>query len=499
MIQTRYNRPCFERSRVITGSILLITLFLLAACDSAVNTQEHPVLNQGKSLLYISTSTQSNPDTLTMLRSGDGKQLWQYRIHGDLATGLETPGVAVRQGLALQVVNGIIYFAVAAPSNLDTTSYTIMALRADNGLVVWQKHVKTGLFEPLVIAGGEICVLEGPNAHVIVPSALTLDAYNMKTGTLDWQRKWSDTADPENLPQYAAFMDGSFYFLAITAYTQQHSLALSAIQASTGKRLWKYEPALRTPPVFLSLPVASVSGIVTIYSLAGSVFKATGGGQARLVGLRESDGTQVWSHAVDPLPGVLPVSLPLENGILYFATINTATSAITAHAIRINDGAFLWQQSITQQASYLLDLTMADGRFYVHTAAVAGQGRSVGFPSSSVTVLQARDGKPLWHFQINQQGMSQLAVSGSSSVYLQKNRTLYVLRPSDGVLLNQYQLPTDMPSLPTLLMASGKLSFTYLFSSSPDKTRTFVLQQDGGKMAWNHEFDMYLYSVVLGP
>src|ERR1700674_3135670 len=137
MIPSRYNRPCFERSRVITGSILLITLFLLAACDSAVNTQEHPVLNQGKSLLYISTSTQSNPDTLTMLRSGDGKQLWQYRMHGDLATGLETPGVAVRQGLALQVVNGIIYFAVAAPSNPDTTSYTIMALRADNGLVVW--------------------------------------------------------------------------------------------------------------------------------------------------------------------------------------------------------------------------------------------------------------------------------------------------------------------------------------------------------------------------
>ena len=67
MLQTRYNRPCFERSRVITGSILLITLFLLAACDSAVNTQEHPVLNQGKSLLYISTSTQFNPDTLTMV------------------------------------------------------------------------------------------------------------------------------------------------------------------------------------------------------------------------------------------------------------------------------------------------------------------------------------------------------------------------------------------------------------------------------------------------
>src|ERR1700681_4589423 len=120
MLQTRYNRPCFERSRVITGSILLITLFLLAACDSAVNTHEHPVLNQVQSLLYLSTSTQSHPDTLTMLRSGDGKQLWQYRMLGDLAIGLQPPGVAVRQGLALQVVNGIIYFAVAAPSNLDT-------------------------------------------------------------------------------------------------------------------------------------------------------------------------------------------------------------------------------------------------------------------------------------------------------------------------------------------------------------------------------------------
>lgn len=501
-MQSGNNRPCFAHLRVITASISLVTLFLLAACDSTANTQMHPVPNQGKSLLYISTSTQSRPDTLTMLRSGDGKQLWQYHMQGDLATGLASPEIAVQQGAALQVVNGVVYFAVAAPSHLNSTSYNLMALRADNGAVVWQKQVKVEFFQPLVMAGGEICVLEGPDAHGISPSMLSLYAYNMETGALDWQRKWSDTADSESLPQYAAFMDGVFYFLAFAAHTQQSNLAISALQASTGQLLWKYAPpALQATTTILSVPIAAANGIVTIYTLAGDDFKATSV-RASLVGLRGSDGKQVWSHSVDLVPGsnsILPLNLPVENDILYYAMINSVTGAITAHAMRISDGAFLWQQSITQQASDLLGVVMAGGRFYVHTAAVVGQGRNASFPSSSVSVLQASDGRPLWHFQIDQQGFSQFAVSGGSSVYLQKNRTLYVLRPGDGALLGQYQLPADMPSLPTLLMASGKLSFTYLFSSSPDKTRTLVLQQDSGTMTWKHEFDMYIYGVVLGP
>lgn len=492
MMQAGNNRRCFAHSRVMAASILLLMLFLLAACDSTANTQEHPVPNQGKSLLYISTSTQSSPDTLTMLRSSDGRQLWQYHMHGYLAAGLAMPEEAIQQGATLKVVNGVVYFAVAAPSTLNPTSYTVMALRADNGTVVWQKQVKIGFFQPLVMADGEICVLEGSGTNGISSSSLSLYAYSMETGTLDWQRKWSDVSDHSNVPEYAVYMDGAFYFLDF--------FSLSVLQARTGHLLWKYEPSLRAIPS-ASVPVTAAHGIVTIYTLAGSIFQATGI-RASLAGLRESDGYQVWSHAIDPIldnNSLLPMNLPIENGILYYATTNIVTDAITAYAMRLSDGAFLWQQSVTRQASALLNITVADGRFYALVEAMVGQGRFVSYPDSSVIVLQASNGRQLWHFQVNQEGFSQLAVSGGSSVYLHKNRALYVLRPGDGALLNQYQLPSDMPSQPTMLMATGKLSFTYQFSSSPDKTRVFVLQQDNGTMAWNQEFDVYVYGVVLGP
>jgi outer membrane protein assembly factor BamB len=156
--------------RLILSLLVLLALALVAALAGGVTLwqrlhapmyQHTPnAINTGKSILYLSSpGFAPAPTLLTMVRTSDGATLWHYSLDGTLSSGFApTIGEALALGQAVEVANGVVYF-VDDPNHLGGPNRVqeLMALRAEDGTVLWRQPVQGALVELFGASDGVVC------------------------------------------------------------------------------------------------------------------------------------------------------------------------------------------------------------------------------------------------------------------------------------------------------------------------------------------------------
>jgi outer membrane protein assembly factor BamB len=263
------------RVLMVTGRQLVFSLLMLLGLVGLVATlvggvalwqrlhvplyQHTPnAINTGQSILYLSSpSFAAAPTQLTMVRTSDGATLWHYSLRGTLSSGFaRSLDEALANGQGVEVANGVVYF-VLDPNSLGSPirEQQLLALRADDGALLWQQPVQGAFVELFGVSDGVVCLRitqqQGPR---LVSSALS--GYNARTGSLTWQRHGSDVTGSQDLLYSVVLLDGILYVTrgAPTA-TSSSSGTIHALLARTGQTLWQYDQ----PPVLVPVPGARSS------------------------------------------------------------------------------------------------------------------------------------------------------------------------------------------------------------------------------------------------
>jgi outer membrane protein assembly factor BamB len=216
-----------------------------------------PPLILSRGTLYLQGDT-----ALTALRASDGGTLWTYRYQGEPSSGTPFAAMAVVpeidtiyiltsawQVCALRASDGmtrwctpsntpsdplIVARSVAADTTgvylLDQSSNTdsltrIVALHATDGALLWQRSLPrfATAFPSFVVSNGLLYFTTYPTPYA-TPLHEVLTALQTSDGTTRWE-----TTTDQSL---VATVQGDAVYLA-------DSSSVQALQASTGKRLWK--------------------------------------------------------------------------------------------------------------------------------------------------------------------------------------------------------------------------------------------------------------------
>ncbi len=156
-------------------------------------------------------------------RASDGKQLWQssVRADGGPATGMQP-----------FVDNGVVYVVSSFPFG------KLLALRASNGALIWQKQQVSIDSRSLVLADGLLINLVG-----------TVTAWRASDGSQVWQRTTDNTEGPPGPGRPVVVGEG-------TIYVGGDDGVLHAFQLSDGTQRWQFkilELPVQEPPVFSAL------------------------------------------------------------------------------------------------------------------------------------------------------------------------------------------------------------------------------------------------------
>ncbi|HEV2461660.1 MAG TPA: PQQ-binding-like beta-propeller repeat protein [Ktedonobacterales bacterium] len=502
-----------RRGRVAAGialGALLIVALVGGLLYALVFGHSTPSPNQGKSVLVL-----SKPDTeriaavtlLTMIRTSDGKVLWQYHLAGDLAGGLSgTADEQLRAGTAVHIVNGVVYFAEvldARPDRPPLTTFSLTALRADTGARLWQHQMQATTLEVLGISDG-VLVAQATTGTNYAVDALTATGYRADTGALVWERRLAEHIGYGGSPDQ--LFDGILYVRQVGAALP---LTTTALDAHTGKQLWQST----SQNVGFVAPIAAADGVVVV---EGGVPGGRGAPYApSLSGVRERDGALLWSHELSPsggVPGTLALpSFQASAGVLYFATNSPARTDLELNALQITHGTLLWHRQVTarqvitnQQSSGGRGLVLANGTLYLLYALSAPASSPADY-GLFVQAVRASDGALGWG-QIYHPGQGEdpgLAIvdgSAASAVVTwstdSEHTPLLGLSAGDGTTLWH-----DQQTAYGELIADGKL---LVFSVLPPPDNQFhehlcALQPGSGATLWCTAVDGLGNWVVVGP
>ncbi|HEY7020017.1 MAG TPA: PQQ-binding-like beta-propeller repeat protein [Ktedonobacterales bacterium] len=487
----------------ILGALLIMALVgsLLYIFVSNLTQHAPSIPNQGKSVLLLSkpdVARIANVTLLTMVRTSDGKALWQYHLSGDLAGGLSgTADAQLRAGTAVYIVNGVVYFAEvldASPDRPALTAFRLTALRADNGARVWQQQMQATTLEILGVSDG-VLVAQATTGSNSTVDALTATGYRTDTGAVVWSRRLAEHIGYGGSPDQ--LFDDILYVRQ--AGTEQ-PWAFDALDARTGKLLWRSTRQDMAP----GRAIASADGVVVM---------AGGGG---VIGVREHDGALVWSHALSlqgGFPGALAVpSFRADASRLYFVTNVPSHDDLEINALRIADGALLWRQQVTsqqattnQQSSGTSELVLANGTLYLMYWLSAPPAASPTAGGLVVQAARASDGMLGWS-QIYRPGPHEApsftVVDGASASAVVAESTnsehtpLIGLGAGDGNIVWQ-----DQRIAYGELVANGKL-LAFSVPSPPDPQfhqRLCALSPDSSAVLWQYNVDGLANWVIIGP
>ena len=201
-LSARRSRVVVVGGLALLGALLIFAVLLaragglLSPFVSAGHTA--PSLNQGNSVLVLSKPTTERiaaVTLLTMVRTSDGKTLWQYPLSGDLAGGLSgTAEEQLRAGTSVRIVNGVVYFAEVLDARSDRpalTMFRLTALRADTGARLWQRQMPATTLEVLGISDG-VLVAQATTGSNYTVDELTATGYRADTGALVWERRLAE-------------------------------------------------------------------------------------------------------------------------------------------------------------------------------------------------------------------------------------------------------------------------------------------------------------------
>lgn len=180
--------------------------------------------------------------------------------------------------------------------------------------------------------------------------------------------------------------------------------SVNALQANSGKTLWRYRP---------SLPASRPLNIV-----GDTVYFTVQNTQRRFVyALHTSDGRLRWQV---PLPDMHLSLVNVTANALYFLGLDGQI-----YTLNTQNGTLLWQYKEQQSSSHTW-LTVLDGIVYL-----------TDLDKMSLSALQANTGKLLW----SEQGKGNIWILATTptTAYIQLNdTTFYAIKTSDGAPLWRY-------------------------------------------------------------
>jgi len=487
--------PSQHRGRVVglTLSVLLILVLVGGLSRTFLFGRSSLSPNLGKSVLLLSNPTENRfalVTLLTMIRLSDGKVLWQYHLQGALANGYSYTNTIEEQlkaGTAVRIVGGIVYFAQvfdARPDRPAMSTYSLTALRADTGALLWQHQMQATALEVVGISNGVLVaqVAVGSNSTVDV---LTASGYRADTGSLVWERRMAEHISYGE--RTAQVIDGILYIGKGNPWT------ISALEVRTGKPLWHYSTQAAMVP---SGPLIAANGVVVLQGASGeSISHPT----FNLSGLRESDGTLLWSHEISKqggFPGDLSSPFQESGGLLYFATNVAEQNDLELDALQITRGTLIWHRQVTDQQSISgRELALGDGTLYLPYTVLA-QGTAGLF----IQAIQASDGVLRWKKHPGQAGAPGLVIvdgTTASTVFAESSDSqhspLIGLNAGNGATLWQNQQWVVYREI----IADGKL---IVFSRLNDLNQQLcALQPATSAVLWCHNVDKYQGWAIAGP
>lgn len=301
------------------------------------NWYDIPIVHNG--VVYATTSANGGSATLSALRSGDGKLLWQHKQGAYIAVSTMTTDV--------------VYITSNEPASNGTPgSGVVTALRADDGRVVWQRAIDATLFGSVQLVNGVIYI--AATKVTLPPSAQSVPSSQGITALSTFMR---------TVPARSAIPH------------KEGVSTLYALRASDGSVLWRY-PLLNGKNSWARWLVVQ-DGVV--YTGAYATTNDTNN-HGEIYALRAESGAAIWRDTIQIDPG----NVLLAGGVLYLATSNSPQTG-ALYALRAENGALLWNYPI-------------DGNTYSAPQLVDGV-LYLGADNGILYAVRARDGKLLWHYQ----------------------------------------------------------------------------------------------------
>jgi outer membrane protein assembly factor BamB len=320
----------------------------------------------------------------------------------------------------------------------------------------------------------------GSNSQV---DALTAAGYRAETGALVWQRQIAQHISYGNPPDQ--LFGGTLYVELAPAWT------VLAIDARTGKQLWKYfwqpiEQKVFTVSVY---PLTAGDGVVVFAGATGPSLDQL---KANFRALRQSDGALVWRKEVSKpggFQGGLGSPIQTDGNLLYFATNVPEQNDLELNALQVSSGTLLWHQRIaTRPTLNMLSLGLANGVLYAPYQFNA-QRNTHGLV---IQAVQAKSGTLLWQARLETSG-ALVALGDGMNASTMINATDSGRSYTSVVALNTANGTTFWHNAGEGfggIIADGKVvAFVHRVHQGDFRQQLCALQPDTGTSLWCHDAD----------
>lgn len=287
----------------------------------------------------------------------------------------------------------------------------VYAVNARTGATRWRHGVRGAVYDTTPVVGnGEVFIRV---ALADAGSTGLLVALSAQDGTERWHVQY-----PESQIRSVA-VDGGMAFVNVTNIDRA---SLVAFRASDGTAVWN----VTVPNVGFAgssaLPIAVAGGIVSFTPDAASV-----------VGVREAEGTLAWR--AQPASGAAPLTdMRADASGVYVIDNDSVVTALAA-----STGAVEWRFNANVSGGYVdaSGLALSDAILY---ASVSHASSGV---TSDLSALRLKDGAVLWQRALESPAGPPLLDGGA--VYVPAGGSLTALRPADGTVLRSVDLGIAAP------------------------------------------------------
>ncbi len=217
-------------------------------------------------------------------------------------------------------------------------------------------------------------------------------------------------------------------------------------------------------------PLVVANGVVYVCA-------SPGGGDFRIYALRASDGAPLWSHDLNT--GMLPEPLDrilVSNGVIYLSSSENALAALSA-----KNGSLLWNDGPAGVNSLP---TVANGILYVSINTQYDLGPHV----DDFAAVSAATGKVLWHYTLNGGPIGSAVVVGNTVYIGSDENTVYAFDANSGML----RWSSEMDQLHALPRSDdqsvfvGSVTANTVLVGSEDGY-VIALQADTGALRWYYQ------------
>lgn len=306
------------------------------------------------------------------LHASDGTLAWKYKYDTDNYI----------PDLEVVLTNGAVYLS---EHDFRTGKALIVSLNATTGGVLWQKHYDgvpmgtASTSRDLDLIAATASTLYATRAQTInQQDSWTLYALNAQTGAILWQKQHPEAvADADPDPTSWQLVNGVLYggiTVSPSAKQQTNTIVLSAYDAATGDQKWT---TTLTGSTISNLQV--VQG--AIYAIANSE-----AGASVFYALHANDGSHIWQRTIQGTIGnaLASGSLVIADGEIYMivGSGNYPNMQFYLETLRASDGQPGWSYKPATDTTGLAGVTV-DAEYVYLGASTA----------NTVKVLDRRNGK----------------------------------------------------------------------------------------------------------